>query len=96
MILPFQNINAQNKLKHRYKAYDMKTKRPVCLALFREPDEDSDPEKRYLEMAIELEQSRDLFKRNLRHQGLLNILDMSEPETPVPIVRGVRARSARI
>ena len=75
---------------HRYKAYDMKTKRPVCLALFRQPDKDSDPKTRYIEMRIELEQSRNLFKSGLEHQGLLNILDMSEPETPVPIVRGVR------
>jgi hypothetical protein len=69
-----------------YKAYDMRTKRSVCLALFREPDKSADPPKRYEEMYIELEQSRDLFRRKLRHQGLLNILEMSEPDMPVPIV----------
>ena len=82
--------------KHRYKAYDMKTKRPVCLALFRQPDKDSDPKTRYIEMRIELEQSRNLFKSGLEHQGLLNILDMSEPETPVPIVRGVRTLTRKV
>ena len=71
---------------HRYKAYDMKTKRPVCLALFRQPDKDSDPKTRYIEMGKELEASRSLIESGLEHQGLLNILDMSEPETPVPIV----------
>ena len=73
-----------------YKAYDMQTKRPVCLALFREPKKDADPKTRYIEMGKELEASRTLVKSRLEHQGLLNILDMSEPETPVPIVRGVR------
>ena len=73
-------------LEHRYKAYDMQTKRPVCLALFREPKKDADPKTRYIEMGKELEASRALVKSRLEHQGLLNILDMSEPETPVPIV----------
>jgi hypothetical protein len=79
-----------------YKAYDMQTKRPVCLALFREPKKDADPKTRYIEMGKELEASRTLVKERLEHQGLLNILDMSEPETPVPIVRGVRTLTRKV